>query len=322
MKTRIALGVTLCLLLSVGLFATEGACQTNFPTKPINLYLPFPPGGFIDLASRPMAAAASKILGQPVVCINKPGASATLAPASLKSMNPDGYNLSVNLITLFYLPAMEDVPFDPLKDFTYITRTIGTTFGLVVKADSPWKTYEDLIAYAKANPGKVKYSTAAPKGTLRLAMEEIAMKEGLKWDVVPFPGGVQAVTALLGGHVQVCVQGPEWIPHVESGELRLLLTFGEERPKAFNKVPCMKELGYTGHPSPLGIVGPAGMPKDVVDKLDNAFKISMNDPESQKAFDALYSPVMYMGSRDYTAWAKQTYDYYTDLVKKSGLGKK
>ncbi|MEW6665324.1 MAG: tripartite tricarboxylate transporter substrate binding protein [Thermodesulfobacteriota bacterium] len=320
MKTSVAV-VSLCLLFS-GFWVSEGLCQTTFPTKPINLYLPFPPGGFIDLASRPLANAASKILGQPVVCINKPGASATLAPASLKAMNPDGYNLSVNLITLFYLPAQEDVPFDPMKDFTYITRTIGTTFGLVVKAHSPWKTYEELVAYSKANPHKVKYSTAAPKGTLRIAMEEIALKEGLKWDVVPFPGGVQAVTALLGGHVQACVQGPEWIPHVESGELRLLLTFGEERPRAFNKVPCMKELGYTGHPSPLGIVGPAGIPKVVVDKLDNAFKVSLKDPEAQKAFDSLHAPVMYMNSADYTAWARKTYEFYTDLVKKTGLGKK
>lgn len=314
--------VLLSVILSLGVWVSEGLSESAFPTRPINLYLPFPPGGFIDLASRPLASAASKILGQPIVCINKPGASATLAPASLKAMKPDGYNLSVCLITLLYLPAQENVAFDPLKDFTYITRTIGTTFGLVVKADSPWKTYEDLIAYVKANPHQIKYSTAAPKGTLRLAMEEIALKEGIKWDVVPFPGGVQAVTALLGGHVQVCVQGPEWIPHVESGELRLLLTFGEQRPKKFSKVPCMKDLGYTGHPSPLGIVGPAGMPKDVVDKLDNAFKQALQDPDSQKAFESLNAPVMYMNSKDYTAWSKKNYEYYTDLVIKAGLGKK
>ena len=321
MKGRL-LGVVLCSLTFAWPFASDGFCQTAFPTKPINLFLPFPPGGFIDLASRPMASAASKVLGQPVVCINKPGASATLAPASLKSLKPDGYNLSISSIALFYLPAQEDVPFDPLKDFTYVARTIGSTFGLVVKSDSPWKTYQELLAYAKANPNKVKYSTATPKGTFRLAMEEIAMKEGVKWEPVPFPGGVQAVTALLGGHVQVCVQGPEWVPHVESGELRLLLTFGEERVKKYPDVPCLKELGYTGHASPLGIVGPAGMPKDVVEKLDRAFKEALNDPDAQKAFDYNLAPVMYMNSSDYTAWVERSYKYYTDLVYKVGLGKK
>jgi tripartite-type tricarboxylate transporter receptor subunit TctC len=324
MKTRgsRSLASLAALLFVLTLFVSAGFAQSKFPNRPINLYLPFPPGGFIDLGSRPIANSMSKTLGQPVVCINKPGVSATLAPASLKSTRPDGYNLSVCLITLLYVPAEEDVPFDPMKDFTFISRTIGTLFGLAVKSDSPWKTYKEFIAYAKANPGKIKYSTAAPQGTTRLAMEEIAMKEGIKWEVVPFLGGVQAVTACLGGHVQAVVQGPEWIPHVESGELRLLLTLGEERPKRYANVPCMKELGFTGHPSPLGIVGPAGMPKDVVATIDNAVKKALGDPDVVKVLDSLDAPPMYMNSADYTAWSRTAYEYYTNLVKKAGLGKK
>jgi tripartite-type tricarboxylate transporter receptor subunit TctC len=223
---------------------------------------------------------------------------------------------------LFYLPAQENVAYDPLKDFAYISRIMGTQFGICVKSDSPWKSLKDLVEYAKANPRAIKYSTAAPRGTQRLAMEDLALKEGVKWEVVPFLGGVEAVSALLGGHVHATVQGPEWIPHVESGELRLLATLGEQRSKRFPKAPCFKELGYTSHPSPIGIIGPARMPREIVTILDEAFKKALNDPEVHKALDQLDAPVLYMNSADYTNWVRESYAYFTDLIKKVGLGKK
>jgi tripartite-type tricarboxylate transporter receptor subunit TctC len=323
MKKVVVLRTALIALVFIGaLSASVGLTQPRFPSRPINFYLPFPPGGFIDLASRPLANSVSKILGQPVVCINKPGASATLAPIMLKSMEPDGYNISLALVTVFYLPSQENVSYDPMKDFTYLSRIMGTQFGICVKSDSPWKTLKELVDYARANPRGIKWSTAAPRGTQRLAMEDLAMKEGVKWEVVPFLGGVEAVSALLGGHVHATVQGPEWIPHVESGELRLLATLGEQRSKRFSKTPCFKELGYTPHASPIGIIGPANMPKDVVTILDEAFKKALQDPEVQKAFEQLDAPILYLNSADYTNWAKEMYAYSTDLIKKIGLAKK
>jgi tripartite-type tricarboxylate transporter receptor subunit TctC len=323
MKKRIHFHTVLILLFFIGsLCASTGFTESKFPNRPINFHLPFPPGGFIDLASRPLANSVSKILGQPVVCINRPGASATLAPTMLKSMEPDGYNLSLALVTLFYLPAEENVAFDPLKDFTYISRFMGTQFGICVRSDSPWKTLKALVEYARANPRAIKYSTAAPRGTQRLAMEDLALKEGIKLEVVPFLGGVEAVSALLGGHVHATVQGPEWIPHVESGELRLLATLGEVRSKHFPEAPCFKELGYTSHSSPIGVIGPARMPRDIINTLDGAFKKALSDPEVLRAFDQLDAPVLYMNSTDYTNWVKESYPYFTDLIKKVGLGKK
>jgi len=153
-------------------------------------------------------------------------------------------------------------------------------------------------------------------------MEDLALKEGVKFEVVPFLGGVEAVSALLGGHVQATVQGPEWIPHVESGELRLLATLGEQRSKRFPNVPCFKELGYTSHSSPIGIIGPAKMPKEIVTTLDDAVKKALNEPEVQKALDLLDAPILYMNSADYTNWAKEMYAHSTDLIKKVGLAKK
>lgn len=131
--------------------------------------------------------------------MNKPGASGTLGPASLKTVKPDGYTLSVSLINLLTVPYMQDVAYDPLKDFTYIIRIMGATFGLVVRSDSPWKTFKDLVEYAKQHPNEIKYSTSTPGGPHHFAMEDIASKEGIKWKIVPYPGGAPAVTALLGG---------------------------------------------------------------------------------------------------------------------------
>jgi tripartite-type tricarboxylate transporter receptor subunit TctC len=322
-KTLICRIALVALILAGALFVSAGhAAESKFPSRPINFYLPFPPGGFIDLASRPLANSVSKILGQPVVCINKPGASATLAPTMLKSMEPDGYSISLALVTVFYLPSQENVSYDPMKDFTYISRFMGTQFGICVRSDSQWKTLKELVDYARANPRAIKYSTAAPRGTQRLAMEDLAMREGVKFEVVPFLGGVEAVSALLGGHVQATVQGPEWIPHVESGELRLLATLGEQRSKQFPKAPCFKELGYTPHASPIGIIGPAKMPKDVVTILDEAIKKALQDPEVQKTLEQLDAPILYLNSTDYTNWAREMYTYSTDLIKKVGLAKK
>jgi len=298
------------------------AADAKFPRRPINFYIPFPPGGFFDVTYRPMAEAAGKILGQPMVPINKTGASGTLAPTMLKTMEPDGYNIGIATTALFYLPSQQDVSFDPMKDFTYICRTIDSLMGVVVRADSPWKTFKEFLAYAKANPGKIKYATASPRGTLRLAMSDIAIKEGIKWEVVPFMGGQEVVTALLGKHVDAISQGIEWIPHVEAGELRLLAVFGEQRSKRFPNVPCLKELGYGGYPSPHGIIGPPGMPKDVVNKLAEAFKTAMNDPKVQKVLAEFGSPVIYQGSADYTAWSKTSLAYHIELVKRAGLEKK
>jgi len=294
----------------------------KFPHRPMNFYIPFPPGGSVDLSARPLAAAVSKILGQPIICVNKPGASGTLAPTTLKTMKPDGYNLSIGLMTLLYLPAMQDVAFDPFKDFTYIGSTYTALYGIVVRSDSPWKSFKDLIDYAKNNPGKIKYSTSAFGGTFHLAMSEIALKEGIKWEIMPFQGGRLSINALLGSHVQVTCDSAEWVPYVESGDLRLLVTLGVERSKRFPNVPCLKELGYSGHVAPEGIIGPAGMPDEIVSRLGAAFKEALYDSEVQKVLKYLDKEVFYMNSSEYGSWMKESYGRYSELIKKIGLAKK
>jgi tripartite-type tricarboxylate transporter receptor subunit TctC len=175
------------------------AAAADFPSKPVTLICPWPPGGSTDVMMRAIAEATGKHLGQPVVIDNKPGGSGTVGPATLAAAGrPDGYTITQIPITVFRLPHMIKATWDPMKDFTYIIHLTGYTFGVVVKADSPWKTWGEFIAHAKANPGKVTYATPGAGTTLHITMEQIAAKEGIKWTHVPMKGGAETTPAVLG----------------------------------------------------------------------------------------------------------------------------
>ena len=316
--------LVLFLSFSTFLFSTTSA-KEKFPNRPITFIISFPPGGNIDTSYRPLIEAASKILGQSIVPVNKPGASGTLGPASLKTVKPDGYTLSVGIVNLLTVPYMQDVAFDPLKDFTYIIRIHGGQFGIVVRSDSPWKSLKDLVEYAKKHPNEINYSTSTPGGPHHFAMEEIALREGLKWKIVPYPGGAAAITALLGGHVQAASQDTTWAPYVLNGQLRLLAIFGGAenfRVKEFPDVPTLKELGYTPWSSPLGVIGPAGMDKNIVKILHDAFKEAMKDPVFIKTCETLLMPNLYLNSEDYDRYMRESYPKFGEAVRMVGLAKK
>jgi tripartite-type tricarboxylate transporter receptor subunit TctC len=319
-KFRIFSFLGSCLFLSTTVLPPALA-QEKFPSRPITFFIPAPPGGTTDINFRALADGASKILGQPVVCVNKPGASGTLAPASLKAVKPDGYTVSVTFMNLLIVPHMEDVAYDPLKDFTYILQLYCSTFGIAVKTDSPWKTLRDLVEYARQHPNGIKYSTSSPGGVHHFAMEEIAKKEGIKWNIVPYPGGYQAATAVVGGHVQVCSQDSSWAPYIHNGKLRLLAVFGD-RNKYLPDVPTLKELGYTPWYSPVGVIGPAGMDPKVTRILQDAFKEAMNVPIFQKALENLFIDPCYRNSADYDRFMHESYPRFKEAVQMVGLQKK
>ena len=296
--------------------------QEKFPTRTINFLIPGPPGGTTDINFRALADVASKILGQSMVCVNKPGASGTLAPASLKAVKPDGYTLSVAFMNVLAIPHMEDVAFDPLKDFTYIVRLYCSTFGIVVKTDSPWKTLKELVEYARQHPNEIKYSTSAPGGVHHFAMENIAAKEGIKWKIVPYPGGFEAATAVVGGHVQAASQDSSWAPYVHSKKLRVLAVFGEERNKYLPDVPTLKELGYSPWASPVGIIGPANMDKKITKILHDTFKEAANAPIFQKALETLLINPCYLDSQGYDQFMRESAPKFKEAVYLVGLEKK
>jgi tripartite-type tricarboxylate transporter receptor subunit TctC len=290
-------------LAVAGLAFALAAQAQQFPSKPVTLIVPWPAGGSTDIYFRKLGEITAKHLGQPIVIENRPGGSGMNGPATMaKTARPDGYTISQLAISAYRMPHMQKVDWDPIHDFTYIIGLAGYTFGIVVRADSPFKTFQDLLDYARANPGKLSYATPGTGTSLHLAMEEVAAKAGVQFLHVPFKGYADGATALLGGHVMVQVDSTGWARQVDQGAQRLLATLGDKRTRW--GAPTVKELGVdTVSNSPFGLVGPKGMSKDVVRVLHDAFKKSLDDPEYHKVLAQLDQPAWYMSSDDYARWA-------------------
>jgi len=296
------------------------AVAQNFPDKAITLVVPYSAGGTTDVAMRALAEATSKQLGQRVVVDNRTGVAGTLGPASIVNTRPDGYVIAQMPITVFRVPYMQKGSFDPLNDFTWIIHVSGYTFGVAVRADSPWKTWQEFIAYAKANPGKVSYSTPGHGTSLHITMEEIAQREGIQWLQVPYKGAADALIALRGGHVTAMADSSTWGEMVDAGQVRLLVTWGENRTRRWPNVPTLKDLGYgIVSNSPYGIAGPKGMDPKVVKILHDAIRKAMDDPAYQKVLERLDQDNVYKSSEDYAKFAKQVNDEQRAIIERMGL---
>ncbi|MCX7154456.1 MAG: tripartite tricarboxylate transporter substrate binding protein [Proteobacteria bacterium] len=297
------------------------ALAQDFPNKPVTLIVPWPAGGSTDLAMRALAEATQKYLGQTIVIDNKPGGGGTLGPGNMaQTARPDGYTLSQAPLGLYRIPHMQKVAFDPQKDFTYILNLTGYTFGFVVRADAPWKTFREFLDYAKANPGKVNYGSTGTGTSPHLIMEMIGAKEGIDWTHVPFKGNADGTAALLGGHIMGMSDATGWGPHVDAGRFRLLVTFGASRTKRWPTVPTAKELGLgIVANSPYGLVGPKGMDPRVVKILHDAFKKGLEDPIHLSAVEKYDQEIFYMSSEEYAKWAAETYREERKLIERLGL---
>ena len=309
-------------LLAPSVLQAQGA--KDFPSKPITLIMPWPAGSGVDLWHRAMADAAGKLLGQPVVVDNRVGGSGTSGPAAMAAAaKPDGYTIAQIPVTLFRLPHMQKTPYDPMKDFTWILHTSGYTFGVVVRADSPFKTFKDVIEFAKANPGKFTYATPGAGTSLHIGMEQIAQKAGVKFTHVPFKGGPEGWAALEGGHVMADADATGWAPLVDAGKFRLLCIWTEKRNPRWPEVPTLNELGFgLILDSPFGLAGPKGMDPAVVKKLHDAFKAALDDPKVAELMAKYDYPKRYMSTADYAKFAKQQYDEQRVVVDQLGLAKK
>ena len=294
-----------------------------FPANPIRLICPWPAGGSSDGVMRALAESAGRALGGQLIIENKPGASGMLGPNELVNARPDGYTLSQLTIGVLRTPHMQKTQFDPLKDFTYIVCLTGYTFGLVVRADSPIKSIQDLVNYAKANPGKFSFGSTGNGTTPHLAVEEFAAKANIALQHIPFKGSADGLQSLLGGHVMAHSDATGWAPHVEAGTLRLLATYGSKRTKRWPQVPTLTELGYdTVSDSPFGIGGPKGMEPALVQRLHDAFKKTLEDPAVLASFEKYDQSVIYMNTADYTRFAHDNYLKEKALIERLGLSAK
>ena len=323
-KRKILFWLTAILALIIGLQAIPGfvSAQEKYPTKPINFIIGYPAGGTTDVCARPLVAAAGKILGQPVIVVNKPGGASVVAVATLKNEKPDGYTIGILPSGAVLSQHLRKVPYDSAKDFTPIVQYAVYLYGLVVQTNSPWKTFKEFIEFAKANPGKIRYSTAGPGTPQHLVMERLARKEKIKWTHIPFEGGGPAIANLLGGHVEASSQTTEWKKNVEAGTLRLLAVYGEKRMSDFPNVPTLLELGYNiTAPSLICVVGPKGLSPQIVETLHRAFKKSMEDPDFIKMGRQLDQPVIYRSPQELGKHLVEMNEEVGSLIESLGLRK-
>lgn len=304
---------------ATGLLLALAAHAQSYPSKPVTLIVPWPAGGSTDIYFRKLGEVTQRHLGQNLVIENKPGGSGMNGPATMaKTARPDGYTISQLAISAFRVPHMQKVDWDPIKDFTYIIGLAGYTFGVVVRADSPFKTFQDLLDYARANPGKLSYATPGTGTSLHLAMEEVAAKANVQFLHIPFKGYADGATALMGGHVMVQVDSTGWARQVDAGAQRLLATLGDKRTRW--GAPTVKELGVdTVSNSPFGLVGPKGMPRETVKVLHDAFKKSLDDPDYLKVLAQLDQPAWYKSGEEYAQWAAETFKAERATIERVGL---
>jgi tripartite-type tricarboxylate transporter receptor subunit TctC len=301
------LGVLASLLSGTPL---DEAQAQRFPARPVTLIVPWPAGGATDIGMRALASATERHLGQPVVVENRPGASGTLGPGYMAaSARPDGYTVSQIPITVLRLPFM--------------TRTIGVsgyTFGVAVRADAPWRTFRDLLDYARDHPGKIDYGTPGAGTSPHIGMEQIARAQQIRWTHVPFKGNAEAMNALLGGHIHALADSSGWAQLVNEGRFRLLVTWGASRTRNWPSVPILREVGIDlVASSPFGIAGPKGMDAAVVRTLHDAFRRGMEEPSHGEAMARLDQEPFYLGSEDYHRFAMQQIEEARRFVGELGL---
>ena len=299
-----------------------GAQAQSFPARAIKLVIAFPAGGPTDITMRVLADNASKVLGQPVIVENKPGAGGTLPALQLQSSAADGYTVGQIPLGVFRLPYTTKISWDPVKDISYVLNVTGYAFGVVVPTDSPLKTWADFVAWAKANPGKLSYGSTGTMTSPHLTMELIAQKLDLDLLHIPYKGSADLMQSIMGNNIMAAADSTGFAPQVQAGKLRVLNTWGAERLAKFPDAPTLKELGLDiVQNSPFGIGAPKGTPADVVKRLHDAFKQAM-EQDNYKTALARYDMVpIYMNTASYTRFAQETFMREKALVEKLGLAK-
>ena len=295
--------------------------QSDYPNRTIRLVVPWPPGASADAFLRVMAEQTGKRLGQQMVPDNKAGANGSLSGVALKDARPDGYTLGQIHTGTFRAALMAEKPaYDPLTDFTYIIQLSGSVHGIVVRADSPWKTLEELIAAAKANPTKLNYGTFGPASVQNLTMVDLQQRLGIELTHVPYRGGSELYQGLLGSQIDVVADASGWIPLVQSGQFRLLVVWGSKRMALFPEVRTLKEAGIDLEVnSPYGVCGPKGMDPAVVKKIHDAMKEALYSPETQAVMDKFNMPVLYLDTAAYDKAAREQDKIERENLKRVGM---
>jgi tripartite-type tricarboxylate transporter receptor subunit TctC len=301
------------ILAAVAFALTVPALQAQdaYPTKPISMIAPFPPGGVADIVGRPLAASMEKTLKQPVLVVNRSGAGGAVGTTAAAKSAPDGYTILMSLSSISIFPVSDPMNGKPvpyqLSDFAPIALVTADPTILVVAADGPYKTIQDFIASAKAYPAQINYSSSGTYGTLHVAMEMFAAAAGIKLFHVPYQGGGPAVAALLGGQVHALASGPAAVVgQIKGGKMRALAGWGDKRLPSMPALPTFKELGYKDVEFYIwsGVFVPAATPAPVQAKLRDAVRAAVADPQFVSAMTKAETPIQYLDApqfRDFLA---------------------
>lgn len=321
-KNLVVLSSLVSLTLLFSGCASKQATAKKFPTKQITLVVQANPGGLSDQVSRTLGDIMQKDFGSPVICVYKAGGSGAVGLSFVKGSTPDGYTIGHAPVEISMLKSLGYTDIGP-DDFTLIGLAYKTLPAITVQADSPWKTIEDFITYAKNNPGKLKMGTAGTGSIWDLASIGFEDKAGIKTTHVPFDGAAPSIAALMGGHVDVVVSAPnEVLSGTKGGKLRVLAVMGDKRSSNFPDVPTLQEKGIDYTLAQWGgFVAPKNLPADVKAALEKSFEKAVKSDDFKKFTSAQGIEVNYMSSTDFQSFAKAQSDLLGDLINKAGIKK-
>jgi tripartite-type tricarboxylate transporter receptor subunit TctC len=326
MITRREFAIHSAILGAGGLLAASrtAAFAQDYPTRPVTLIIPWVAGGPTDIVIRAVAESAQKYLGQPIVIENKAGGGGSVGPALMAAnAKPDGYTISQMPDAVYRVQLQQKTTYDAQTDFTYIIQLTGYAYGVTVPADSPFKTWNDLATYARANPGKVNFGSPGAASTPHIGMERIQKHLGIKLVHVPFKGAQEVNIAVAGGHIMVGASGTSAKPLADAGKLRFLNIWTPERLKMLPDVPTLRELGFPFDvEGPIGLAGPKNMDPKVVATLHDAFKKTLDDPRVQDTLTKMELVPAYKNGADYKKMLAENMEIERGILANLGLVRK
>jgi tripartite-type tricarboxylate transporter receptor subunit TctC len=315
----------LCTIFLMVPFCWGIGWADDFPTRPVTVWVGYSAGSRSELTVRALCEGASPALGQPILVKDKPGSGSGVMLSFFKTQKPDGYTLGGCFSSGLLGQILYIRDYDYLRDFASIIRYNVGNMGLMVPYDKPWKTFRELLEYAKSHPGEIKYATAGVGTVQHFVMEQISMSEHVKFTHIPYGGGSEAEAALLGGHVDAVSQpvSPQWVGYVKAKKARVLAAYGRERMEEFPEVPTFKEMGLDiiaeGFAS---IAAPKGTPKSRIERLHQAFKKGMESESFKKIMKSTGQTIKYMGPEETAEFWADFKNRYEKLAKDFGWEKK
>jgi tripartite-type tricarboxylate transporter receptor subunit TctC len=305
-------------------FFEPAAAQEAYPSRPVQIVVPFPPGGIADVVARAISPSLERNLKQPMVIVNKAGAAGGAGMQFAATSRPDGYTLLVALVSISTIPEVDKLferPQSYTRDqFVGIARLTADPPILVVRAESPWKRFQDLVADARKRPGEIIYSSSGPYGASHVPMEMFMEAAGIKMRHLPTTGGAPAMTAVLGGHAEMWASPPALAyPHIRAGKLRVLAGWGEKRLAALPEVPTFKELGHNvEYYLWAGLFAPKAVPAPILRTIRDAVRQAAQEPDFKTAMAKVETPTAYLEGEEFKAWWERDARILAEAVRRIG----